>query len=296
MSILSSTQGTPERVWSLISLLAASEGELSRTEAAAWLNPEFTRADQIVGERPTAFAQVLGAATSLGAVEVVGTTLRLNPACEVNSFSAFADWVHDRLVLLDSTAKDAVILEAYAWVVAQSARTGGTTWMATATNSEFADAAQAALPEGSDDDGERRINTVKLPSWRRWLTFMGLMEELPVSPPYHPFANRRLKLELRRLEFERDQEIPADDFFRQLRLRLPYIDGGRMFADAARRVGHAFEQRQISPIFSAALRDLHDDGTLEMQMLGDLGTFYRLTPDPSHKIHSLYAVVVKEGA
>src|SRR3546814_14492945 len=81
MSLLSSTQGTPERVWSLVSVIAGNGGTLSKADAAAWLNPGFTRNGESVQVKPTAFSQVLGAATSLGAVEADAATLRLTPAC-----------------------------------------------------------------------------------------------------------------------------------------------------------------------------------------------------------------------
>src|SRR3546814_3541496 len=55
--------------------------------------------------------QVLGAATSLGAVEADAATLRLTPACCVTSYATFCDWVHDTLIALDSADKDAVVLE-----------------------------------------------------------------------------------------------------------------------------------------------------------------------------------------
>src|SRR3546814_8574355 len=101
MSLLSSTQGTPERVWSLVSVIAGNGGALCKADAAAWLNPGFTRNGESVQEKPTAFGQVLGAATSLGAVEADAAMLRLNPSCCVASYAAFCDWVHDTLVALD---------------------------------------------------------------------------------------------------------------------------------------------------------------------------------------------------
>src|SRR3546814_527710 len=99
MSLLSSTQGTPERVWSLVSVIAGNGGALCKADAAAWLNPGFTRNGESVQEKPTAFGQVLGAATSLGAVEADAAMLRLNPpvAWQVTPPSAtgyMTPWLH----------------------------------------------------------------------------------------------------------------------------------------------------------------------------------------------------------
>ena len=69
MSLLSSTQGTPERVWSLIAALSASKGEIDRADAVKWLNPGFLKDNNEYSEKPDAFNQTLGAATSLGAIE-----------------------------------------------------------------------------------------------------------------------------------------------------------------------------------------------------------------------------------
>src|SRR5208337_4026279 len=101
--------------------------------------------------------QTLGAATSLGAVESDGSTLRLNPACDAKDFPAFCDWVHDKLIGLDSGEKDAVVLEIFAWLAVESNQQGSIGWVNDWTNDQFADTADQALPAGRDDDGERRI-------------------------------------------------------------------------------------------------------------------------------------------
>lgn len=295
MSILSSTQGTPERVWSLVALLRECDGKLSRNDAAAWLNPEFRKDEQTVGEKPTAFQQVLGAATSMGAILAIGHELQLNPACDAVSYHAFADWLYDHLISLPPEEKDAVLLELYAWIASESAKRQDASWVLEFNNSEFADIAEAALPTGADDDGDRRINTVKLPSWRRWLVFLGLMEEIVISPRHQVDMTRRLKREIARLDFERDKSIAGEDFFRTLRQKMPFIDGGWMYSDAAKRIDFAVDSHQISPILSEALRDLHDDGTLELQVLGDMSSNFRLAPNPTHKISSFYAVSVRKG-
>lgn len=76
MSILSSTQGTPERVWSLVSLVAANDGRIERVDAANWLNPTFLENGKLVDDKES-FAQVQGAATALGALTLDYKTLEL---------------------------------------------------------------------------------------------------------------------------------------------------------------------------------------------------------------------------
>lgn len=292
MSLLSSTQGTPDRVWSLISALLVSGGALDRATAAEWLNPGFVQNGSVVQEKQDAFLQTLGAATSLGAVTADGKTLLLNPSLEAREFPAFCDWVHDRLVNLDSGEKDAVVLETYAWLAVQSLQEGGLSWVHDWTASRFADAADGALPDATDDDGARRINTSKLSTWRRWLLALGLLVPIPFSAQPHPAAESRVALELRRMNFPKGAEIDADRFLDELAVRLPYLDRGRMFTATARRMGHAPTSAKVSPLLSATLRNLHDEGVIELKLRGDAGQVVRLFEDSSHRIQAFHGVVV----
>ncbi|TBA94346.1 hypothetical protein ELH55_34220 (plasmid) [Rhizobium ruizarguesonis] len=294
MSILSSTQGTPERVWSLVSIIAAGDGELERSEASDWLNPGYMKDQQKIVEKGEAFGQVLGAATALGAVQAEGKLLRLHPTCPTTDIAAFADWCHEQLCSLASDQKDAVILETYAWVASRSLELRETRWFGVMSRDEFADAAARALPDGKDDDGDRRINTSKLASWRRWLRFFGLMEELPLPVARsQPSSTLRLAKEISRSSLPRETVIPADDFLAAFRTTMPYLDGGQMFAEYMRRQGINAAPKTLSPILSSALRDLHDAGTIELKTLGDLSSYVRMTGDSKHGVSDFYAVEIR---
>lgn len=294
MSLLSSTQGTPERVWSLIAAVSASGRVIERAEAVSWLNPGFIKDGSEFKEKPDAFSQTLGAATSLGAVEAEKGALRLGPTFHAQAYPDFADWTHDRLVGLSSDEKDAVILETYAWMAVESDRQGSIGWIHDLPRDAFADAADKALPEGADDDGQRRINTTKLPAWRGWLLFLGLLVPMPGMQPY-PSAEARAARELDRCSLPRNEEIPAETFLKALAARLPYLDGGRMFVEAAQRIGYAPAPGRLSPLMSATLRGLHDEGFIELRLRGDAGSVVRLTGNATHKVQSFHAVVVKGG-
>lgn len=296
MSILSSTQGTPERVWSLVSLIAAHDGLMDRAEASEWLNPAFIKDKQTVVEKSEAFGQVLNAATSIGAVEAEGKLLKLHPTCPTADMSGFADWCHGQLCALSSDQKDAVILETYAWVAARSLDLRETRWFSFAPSKEFADAAARALPDDKDDDGDRRINTSKLAAWRRWLGFFGLMDELPLSgaKPY-PSATPRLAKEIATSALPRDTEIPAEALLSSLRASMPYLDGGRMFVETMRHNEIVAGPKLLSPILSSALRDLHDAGTIELGVLGDLSANVSMTGDSLHRVSDFYAVAIRSA-
>lgn len=296
MSLLSSTQGTPERVYSLIHAISASGGSLTRAHASSWLDPGFSRNDQVISAvKSVAFDQVLGAATSLGAVLSDGGVLKLSPSCRVSSFQQFCDWVHQTLISLDSAEKDAVILETLAWVYVKSDRHRSTHWIHEMTPDAFADAADENLPAGDDDDGQRRINRTKLPSWRRWLLSLGLMVQLPSHSQPHPLPDERAAREVGKSSFSKNVQIPAKEFLTTLASGLPYIDGGRMFVDAARRIDQLPSVDRLSPILSATLRNLHDDGSIELVVRGDAGAaLVRLANETAHTVQAFQAVIVRE--
>ncbi|MBB4509543.1 hypothetical protein [Rhizobium leguminosarum] len=297
MSILSSTQGTPERVWSLVSLVAANDGRIDRSEAASWLNPSFTENNQMVDDKES-FAQVQGAATALGALTLVNKGLELNPECDASNYFSFSDWSHKSLRSLDSDQKDAVILEAYAWVLARCQQEGDASWFRVMSASETADAINEALPDGSDDDGDRRMNTSKLATWRRWLVFLGLMEELPLSGSsrFHVSATKRIAREIASGNLPRDVEMTAEDFLSRIRNSGPYLDGGKMFQESARNNRITPDDRRLSPVFSSALRDLHDAGVIELKILGDRQSYHSLTGDIAHRVGAFHAVTVRGSA
>jgi hypothetical protein len=296
MSLLSSTQGTPDRVWSLVRLTAALGGELPRANADGWINPGFRRGETLVQDKPEAVGQVVNAAVSLGALVSDAGMLRLTLGCPGDDEGAFRDWAHDRLASLDSAEKDAVILETYAWIAAQSVREGSLLWTHTWTREAFVDAADKALPEGSDDDGPVRVNTTKLPALRRWLEYLGLMTALPIanSPP-QPSAAPRLARELARAGLATAGRLSAREFLDKVKSRMPYLDGGRMFDQTAKRNGIAVNPLQASPLLTEALHDLEDAGLISMQVLGDGGGVIRLDPGATHKISSFKFVDLHEG-
>lgn len=295
MSLLSSTQGTPERVWALASLLAEGGGTLDRSTAEECMNPGFTRDGERVAEPPSAFAQTLNAAVSIGVVRQERGQLVLNDACTAKTYGEFCDWVHATLVKLDSSAKDAVLLETYAWLVAECVRQGSVGWAHSWTADAFADAADKALPDGEDDDGQRRINRTKLPAWRRWLVALGLYVPMPTPTP-HPSPENRVLRELNELGSQEAGDWPADSFIVHLARRMPYLDGGSMYTSAAKRMGVTAAERRLSPILSSALRNLHDDGSLTLHFLGDASGFLQLWPDRAHKLQAFHAVQLNRGA
>ena len=76
---------------------------------------------------------------------------------------------------------------------------------------------------------------------------------------------------------------------------MPYLDGGRMFVEAAQRIGHAPAPGRLSPLISATLRSLNDEDFIELRLRGDAGSVVRLSGNATHKVQSFHAVVVRGG-
>jgi hypothetical protein len=234
MSVLSSPQGTPERVWSLVAGLVALGGETDRQTFDALLNPGYVKDGEQVRAKDTLAANALGAASSLGVVEAGRDTARLTADIDLHDISAFADYVHDRLSSLKSGDLDSAILEAYSWLGAESDRKGSLGWIYDLGRDQFADDANAALV-GEDEDG-RLMNTTKVVAWRRWLTFIGLGVPLPIpNTPDFPSPTARAARELERAGVEPGTIMPAEQFLTLLAGRMPYLDRGRLFTQACQR-------------------------------------------------------------
>jgi hypothetical protein len=289
MSVLSSPQGTPERVWSLVAGLAALGGECDRQTFDALLNPGYRKDGVLVHAKDTLAANALGVASSLGLVEAGRDKAVLTEGLNLVNAMAFADYVHDHLSSLKSGDTDAAILEAYSWLAAESDRRGGLGWIYDLGREQFADEANAALV-GQDDDG-RLMNTTKVVAWRRWLAFMGFGVAIPIpNAPDYPSPTARLARELERAGISSGTVMNAEQFLTLLACRMPYIDRGRLFAQACHRIGHAPSRQRLSPLPSVALRDLHDDGMLKLMLSGDASTHVRLAEDPAPGVEAFTAV------
>ncbi|RWL75136.1 MAG: hypothetical protein EOR69_31955 [Mesorhizobium sp.] len=290
MSVLARPQGLPERVWSLVAGLEAIGGSTDRETFEALINPGFTKDDDFVQTKPELARDTLGAASSLGLLEFDRNEATLK-SCFASA-DDLADHIHDHLANLAPGDTNSVMFETYAWLVAESDRQGSLSWIYEIDRKAFADQANAVLV-GQDEDG-RLMNDTKVLPWRRWLAFMGLGVPLPLGSgvPDYPSAASRIAREVRRAGFSDGEEIPADRFLATLAERMPYLDGGRLFAEACARIGHVPRQRSLSPLVSAALWDLHDDGTMTLRPRGDSKDAFRLSGDPSHSVQTFNLVIV----
>lgn len=281
MSLMTDTQGTPERVFALARLIAARGGHIPREEVRHWLDPQNDE-----DKESTAITQTVGAARSLALIRVDNASNSL--VLDVNSLpdnpATFSDWVHERLVGLRDDHPDGVVLQAFAWFVASVDQHRGTTWLNDRSNTDIADTIRGVL--GGDGQGST-FNSTRYPRWRDWITFLGLAYDMPLkgSNIFYPFVVERMRRLLDELFKGKDtgDEMEAEVFLKRLSTRMPYLDRGSLFADMAARIGSAPKPGSLSPVTSTALRTLNDLGLLELRMHGDARDAYSLSPDPTHR-------------
>jgi hypothetical protein len=289
MALLSATEGTPERVWSLVSILAAHGGKMERQELVQWLNPLFRSANGEAEEKKTAVDATIQAALDLNLIDTSERgQVRLVYEGMIGKYDEFADDVHARLARLSDTDADAVIFEAFAWLAVQVEIEGSTLWVDDWSADEFADRADKAL---NLDAGERRFNKTKRAPWRRWLEFVGLSVPLPTGEDY-PSVTKRLERELFEGGLPFDEEIVAGSLLDHIAHRLPYLDGGRLFARLCDRLGHRMAPQRLSRLLSSALRELDEDGRVTLIVRGDSRYNVELAPDQFSRTQSFGAAIL----
>lgn len=290
MSLLSSTQGTPERVWSAIRIVEAEGGRIGRDDLWTWLNPAFVTdgvARHISGE---AERQVIGAASSLEFLRLEASDYVFT-ADPLADYEAYADEVHDRLCRTAPDHPDHVMLETFAWL-GLKADSSGTDWAAAG---DFADLVEADLGNAQTGDA-RRFNDTKQTAWRRWMGFLGLAVQLPVRLGFHPDVTRRVAIELGRAGLPTGVPLPVDTVLQTLAQRMPYLDRGALRARVAAATSIKDDPKRLSHLLSAALRELHDEGRIELDRRGDATGYVDLAPDPFHDVKSVLTIKIMAGS
>lgn len=298
MSLLSDTNYSPQRIFALLRLLEAQDGHLGFDSIRTWLKPTMRGIEQTGSEENTNIRQLIGATASLGLVESPSQNQYKLTAPAPLTIEAFADAVHDRLVSLDMSHPDSIVLEAFAAMVVLTEAEQGTSWLDLNAKDRAAKINKAVWAPATDEDDEetKRFNATKSSPWKRWMIFLGLGVPMPRSD-LHPYPAQRLEREVIRLRSDgslpKTMEIEA--FIGRIAERMPYLDGGRLFLSSVERVRLPPLGRRISRVLSGTLRDLHDDKRLVLDAIGDAKETYALTQEP-HPVRNIKAVTLEGQA
>lgn len=294
MSLLSDTQGHPERVWSLLRLLDALGGSTPKEDIATWMMPaSFRQSDDSVKN----VQQLIGAARSLGLVVDKDGELALTIDRVPEDMIAFSILAHQKLREEPAEA-DAIMLQVYACIVLETERTGGTNWLNEHKSSEIADRINAILEKGVQTE-TRLFNKTKLTAWRRWMIALGLgVEAGRILGTFYPHPAEGLSRELIviREEHGSDKEIPAGVFIKALARQMPYLDGGSVYKDISDRLGYQPQSGRVSRVLSEALLDLHAEGCLRLVPRADASDALTLVSHATSAIRSFAGVVISGGA
>lgn len=288
MSLLTDTQGTPERVWSAMSAVTAADGLLGRDDLQALLNPNFVRNGQEREPTDVAPKQAIGSTVSLGLITLENGRYRLGVEAATD-YATFTDRVHARLCSIDADDADYLVLETYAWMLLEIDKRQSLLWTAQ-TAAAFANAAENDI--GNPAGGELRINGTKVPPWRRWIQVMDLAVNLPGDLGFHPTLTGRLIREIDRMDLPRDIEIPFADFLAAAARAMPYIDGGALQDVVLKKTGQKPDRRRISRLLSMGLRDLADAGRIDLVIRGDAANTFELAAD-DRSAASVLGIVLK---
>lgn len=294
MSVLSQPQGTPERVWSLIDGIQAAGGSLTAQDYAALLNPGYIREGNTIAIDPKRAQNATGVSTSLKLVVKEGDSYQFALGSPVTP-EDFPDAVHDVLLSLGRSEPNAVMLNAYAWIVAESHRRKDLAWCNDMDRTSFVDAMLAGLT-GEDEDGSRPMNTTKLPAWQRWMVFLGLCQDLPATEKtnyWHFSPARRIARELVRAEVPYGESVPLSELLSAVAIRCPYLDGGSKYSLACKAIGYVHPPRVLSAALTVGLRELEADGILDFDLVGDSRDAVQFVPDPSFRTNSFNRVTVR---
>lgn len=296
MSLLSATQGRPERVRALFNLVDACGRRLSRTDAQAWMAPELRGQASASGDYKTALGQVIQAARDL---ELVAGVQELEAVARGPlTATQFSDYVHEHLCRLPLEDKDAVLLAACAAAIVHSETERKLSWIS--GSREAADRIDALLvqfmprTDVEQEKGTKVFNPTKMTTWRYWMVCLGLGWHRGNS--FILSASARLARILPRfLDNERrDADIEATYLLREMAASIPYLDGGSLFEHAVRATGRP-RQAGLSIVLSNALRELHDDGFIELKLYGDTSRSVELAPDDYHGLKRFTHVSLRGG-
>lgn len=293
MSLLSDTNHSPQRVFALLRLLDAEGGALDFDAIKNWFKPEFRGGDQRSSESEHVnIRQMLGAAASLDLITSDAQNHYRLQGSVPATLDDFADLVHDRLVSVDWSDADSIVLEAFAATVVLSEVEQGTAWLDLNAKERASRINNAVRRDGTEegDESKNRFNSTKASPWKRWIVFLGLGISMPKGELY-PYPVARLEREIARMRLAGllKDETDIETFLVAIASRLPYFDSGRLFAASADQVRLPPMGRRLSRVLTGALRDLHDDKRIALDTIGDAKESYAMTGEP-HVVKSVKAV------
>jgi hypothetical protein len=297
MALLAATQGTPERLWAIVKVVAAHGGTIPRAELQQWLKPRWGGiSDPAREEKDRSLVnQTLQAASGIGLIETSREKVDLLVSSLPADISEFADLVHELLLAQLEHSSDSDILDAFACAAVETELRLNRQWLSDSTAAQIADLFTRSLKPRAVETTDQRYNTSRHATWMRWVEFVGLNETISSRTTLLSVTNRLYRA-LRTSELPRDHAIIPEDFMKWVASTLPYLDNGTLFLAAAKRMGYV-PGNTASRLLSAALRDLHEDGHIRLVLpRGDAQVAAKLAADQLSDVQAFNAVMLMGSA
>jgi hypothetical protein len=122
-----------------------------------------------------------------------------------------------------------------------------------------------------------------------------LAVDLPFDE-FYPYVTERVWRELMSSDLPSGDELSINSVLDVIARRAPYLDNGAIFTELAQKSGFRLPPQQISRVLSTALRDLDEQGKLDLVVHGDAMGVFLLSPDGLHRKRSVKGVVLHRRA
>ena len=269
MSLLSSTQGTPERVRSLSNLLVS----LGEAQDAAQLE-RLLAPRGLVGESiGSVLSHSLNVAKDLRLIRTVeGGRYAPEDGIGPMDEDAFADHAHD--VLCSTEDLNTIVLQSFCYLLLRSDRERGADWIRNMNRDGIANAIDAGLPRHTEtEQGKRQVNGTKLTVLMRWWSYLGLCtSSIPgiyVYPDPSDRLSRVVKRSLTTGVLEAGVQTDPREFRRVVCEAAPYLDSGSMSSSVQISSGLELDEQSASWALTTGVEQLEFDGTLEIVASSD---------------------------
>lgn len=275
MSLLTATQGTPNRVFALLRFLSEAGTPLSTESIGGWLIPRNLVAGSPANRPKEGLEQTISAARSL---RLISDGPLITAVVDVPAvIQRFADLAHKHLCELPGGDANAVVLKVYAWFVLRADR--DVAGLYRPDRESLVAEIDRVFPRSGDEEA-KTFNPTKFAPWTRWVSFLGLGADLP-NTPFFPHPVERVLRELRAIGADAgfDRDLDFREVQLQLGKRAPYLDGGDIFLEMADLT--AWRPRTLSRVLSGAFRELHQEKEIRLVALGDSADRVPFAPDPT---------------
>lgn len=287
MSVFSDINHTPARIHAVMRLLDAIGEPASRKTLADLMLPHVAAEKR---ESADLINNTLRVAVDLGLIDQEQQAYRALKTAPAN-YGKFADLCYDRFLAAVAPDDNAILIDALACIAHLTDREGMSDWFTTINSGGLQVRVEPLLSAARNE--ATTFNASRVPPFRRWLTALQLATVIG-SETYYLDITGRLHREIARdPAFAAGERMAARDFLAWARRRLPFLPGGAR-ARALNLTGGAEHEADV--LLSQALRNLHGEDFLVLEVQGDSSTAVAFKGRLPHRIQSFMKITIPKQA